>query len=400
MILLVFNTGSASLKFDLIAVEIGESSPHDGRKLLSGIIESIGAEALLSRLDGKDVADQHRVQAKDLRAATEQAFQWVRGERPDDFAAIQIVAHRIVHGADRFSGPAWIEESTIQAIKELETIAPLHNQAALETIEASRKLFGSQMRMVAVFDTSFHKSLPEHAYTYALPQELMERHHIRRFGFHGPSHEYMMRRYAEITGKPVNDVSLITLHLESGCSACAIQNGHSVDVSMGFTPLEGLVMGMRSGDIDPALVGYIARNEKLSLDEVETLLNKKSGLLGLSGISHDTRKIMEHFESSSSAKLAMEGFCYRITKYVGAYLAALGGADALIFGGGIGEDTPWVRTQVSSHFGWCGLKVDETVNEALINREGRITSEDSAIHAWVIPTEESLMIAHQAALLR
>ena len=311
MILLVFNTGSASLKFDLIAVEPGQSSPHDGSKLLSGIIEGIGAEAVLSRFEGKDVKGQHRVEAKDVHAATGKAVQWMRSERPGDFAAIQRVAHRIVHGADRFSGPTWIDESTVESIKDLEAIAPLHNQAALETIEASRELFGSQMRMVAVFDTSFHKSLPEHAYTYALPQDLIKRHHIRRYGFHGPSHEYMMRRYAEITGKSVEDISLVTLHLESGCSACAIQKGHSVDVSMGFTPLEGLVMGMRSGDIDPALVGYIARNEKLSLDEVETLLNRKSGLLGLSGISHDTRKIMEHFESNPSAKLAMEVFCYR-----------------------------------------------------------------------------------------
>ena len=260
------------------------------------------------------------------------------------------------------------------------------------------------MRMVAVFDTSFHQTLPEQAYTYALPQELMKRHRIRRYGFHGSSHDYMMRRYAEIQGKSATQVSIVTLHLESGCSACAIQDGRSVDTSMGFTPLEGLVMGMRSGDIDPALVGFIARSEKISLDEVETILNKKSGLLGLSGISHDTRKIMPRFASNDpaprhEAELAMQVFCYRITKYLGGYLAALGGAEAIIFGGGIGEDTPWVRAEVCSHFAWCGMELDELANARLINEEGRITTADSKLAAWVIPTEESLMIAHQAALL-
>jgi acetate kinase len=400
MIVLVFNTGSASLKFDLVRVERRQASPHDGKKLLSGIIESIGREAVLSEFNGKNVSNQHRVEAKGIQDAVERAVEWMKQERPQDVASVEIIGHRVVHGADRFSGPVWIDDGTVQAITELEDIAPLHNRPALEAIEASQKLFGPKSRMAAVFDTSFHRTLPERAFTYALPYELAERRKIRRYGFHGPSHEYMMRRYAEIAGKSVEDVSIVTLHLESGCSACAIQNGRSVDTSMGFTPLEGLVMGMRSGDLDPALVGYIARNEQLSLDQVEELLNKKSGLLGLSGVSHDTRKLMEQIESNDRAKLAMEVFCYRAAKYIGAYLAALGGAEVIIFGGGIGEDTPWVRARVCASFDWCGLMTDQDANAKIINQEGRISTDGSKLQAWVIPTEESLMIAHQAALLR
>jgi len=251
--------------------------------------------------------------------------------------------------------------------------------------------------MIVGFDTVFHRSLPPVAYHYALPADLVKRHQIRRYGFHGPSHEYLLYRYCELTSTAREKASLITLHLESGCSACAIHNGRSVDTSMGFTPLEGLVMGTRSGDIDPALVRYLAHKEKLDVDKVEELLNKKSGLLGMSQVSLDTRVLMNNMPGNEKVQLAMDVFCYRLRKYIGAYLAVLqGAATAIVFGGGIGEDSPWIREQVCAGMEWCGLQLDAAANERLINREGRISTDNSKLHAFVVLTQEALMLAHQA----
>lgn len=398
---LVLNAGSASLKFDVIETDGAQASPHDGRNTLSGILEGIGGdEATLSRFHGKDPREEAKLKVKDYSEATREALQWIGNQLLNGqhgLESLDLVVHRVVHGGNRFERATVIDEETIAAIEELRELAPLHNATALEVIHASRQVMGTERPMVAGFDTVFHRTLPPTAYSYALPADLVERHQIRRFGFHGPSHEYLLRRYCEITSTRQEEASLITMHLESGCSACAIRNGRSIDTSMGFTPLEGLVMGMRAGDLDPALVGYIARREALDLDKVEELLNKKSGLLGMSGVSHDTRILMEQRGTNEKVQLALEVFCYRLRKYLGAYLTALEGhAAAIVFGGGIGEDSPWVRQQVCGAMEWCGVQLDNEANERTVNCEGRISTGDSRLAVFVIPTQEALMLAHLA----
>lgn len=399
--MLVFNAGSASLKFDVVDADPSQASPHDGRTLISGIIEGIGkAESTLSRYYGKDSIEEAKLSIDDYAAATREALKWISRQRLSELPSVEsldVVAHRVVHGGNKFESTTVIDDRAIADIEGLEDLAPLHNGPAIQVMRASREELGPGQKMIAGFDTVFHRTLPPVAYHYALPADLVERHQIRRYGFHGPSHEYLLYRYCELTSTTRQKASLITLHLESGCSACAIHDGRSVDTSMGFTPLEGLVMGTRSGDIDPALVRYLAHKEKLDVDRVEELLNKKSGLLGMSQVSLDTRILMKHMPGNDKVRLAMDVFCYRLRKYIGAYLAALqGSAVAIVFGGGIGEDSPWVREQVCAGMEWCGLRLDGATNEQLINREGRISTDDSRVHAFVVLTQEALMLAHQA----
>jgi acetate kinase len=251
---------------------------------------------------------------------------------------------------------------------------------------------------VAIFDSSFHRTIPPAAYTYAIPHELAARYKIRRYGFHGISHNYLMLRYAEMTATPVGQTSIITLHLGGGCSATAIKNGESVDTSMGFTPLEGLVMGTRSGDIDPAILGFLARKEGVPVDLVERWLNTQSGLLGISGVSQDMRILAQRADSDARVRLALEVFCYRAKKYIGAFLAAMGGAAAVVFGGGIGENAPAIRQGICEGLRHLGLELEPAQNASMVEREGRITSEGSRLHAYVIPTDEGRMMAHLALL--
>ncbi|MCU1235259.1 MAG: Acetate kinase [Candidatus Solibacter sp.] len=384
MRILVFNAGSASLKFDLIAA---------GEKLFSGAIEGIGKPGTtFSRMAGKEVAHKEPIDVRSYGAATRRAYGFIR-EQPE------IIAHRVVHGGERFAGPTILDEAVIAQIEALEEIAPLHNASAIEVIRTAREIAGDATPMVAVFDTVFHRSIPKRARTYAIPVDLAARNGIHRYGFHGISHEYMSQRYEQLTGRSRKTSKLITLHLESGCSACAIDNGVSVDTSMGFTPLEGLVMGMRCGDIDPAIIGYLARKEQMTSEQIDYLLNRESGLLGLSGVSHDTRELVPLIDSNERVRLAMDVFCYRIQKYIGAYMAAMNGADAIIFGGGIGEDTPWVRERICECFAWCGVELDRARNGKLINEEGQITTDSSRLHAYVVLVEEALAIAGHAESL-
>lgn len=253
--------------------------------------------------------------------------------------------------------------------------------------------------MVAAFDTAFHQTLPDYASSYALPHELAARHGIRRYGFHGLAHRYVASRFAELTGTPSHQVKLITLHLGNGCSASAIRDGRSVDTSMGFTPLEGLVMGTRTGDIDPTVVNYLAQKEGVSAARVEAWLNECSGLLGVSGRSHDMRELLAAIDQDDRARLAIDLFCYRARKYVGAYLAALGGAMAVAFSGGIGEHSPSIRARICDGMQWCGLTVDPARNMALQGTEGRISPPDALMHAYVIPSDEELLIARDTAQL-
>jgi acetate kinase len=380
MKVLTLNAGSASLKFDLI---------ENGSKLFSGAIEEIGKTPVFSVMRGKDVASQEPVSVRDYGEATRYAIGKI-GRKPD------LVGHRVVHGADRFAGPTVLNEEITHQIEELEELAPLHNVSAVSAIRAAREALGSDIGMVAVFDTVFHRTIPPHARYYALSPELTDGGRIHRYGFHGISHEYMRDRYAHLTGIPTSEVNAVTLHLESGCSACAIRNGRSVDTSMGFTPLEGLVMGKRSGDIDPAIIGYLVRKKHMQVDRIEELLNKDSGLLGLSGVSHDTRELMKHMDTNERVRHAMDVFCYRALKYVGAYLGSVNGARAVVFGGGIGEDTPFVRERVCAGLEWCGVRVDPELNRSSINKEICISTPDSSLQIWIVLVEESLSIARQA----
>jgi acetate kinase len=400
MNVLVLNAGSNSLKFEVIAARIKDDALNQQRKLVSGAIENIGEEPTFSLLDGKQVVRKEKIDARDYNQAMEALLAWFDSAKQESVPAISdldAVGHRIVHGGDIFEEPVVIDDGVVSNIIALEELAPLHNAAAMEVIKAAQHGLGKSIPMVAVFDTVFHRTIPARADIYPLPLELSRKHSIRRYGFHGISHEYLMRRYAKITGQPVERVTIITLHLESGCSICAMSDGKSVDTSMGFTPLEGLMMGKRSGDIDPSIIRYLMRKDPVSIEKVEDWLNKESGLLGVSGKSHDTRELMRLFDTDERSRLALEIFCYRIRKYIGAYLAALGSCQGIIFGGGIGEDTPFVRARALKDFGWFGLTIDPARNEQTINREGVITTDDSRLCVYVIPVEEGLLIAQQVA---
>jgi acetate kinase len=310
--------------------------------------------------------------------------------------------HRVVHGGEKFTRSVLIDDSIIAGIEDMIDLAPLHNPHNLKGIHAVREVLGRDVPQAAVFDTAFHQTLPDRAYLYAIPYSLYRRHRVRRYGFHGTSHRYVAYRYRKLTGITRDDTRLITLHLGNGCSACAIAGGDSLDTSMGFTPLEGLVMGTRSGDLDPAILDYIAEKEGMNLHEVEALLNKQSGLLGISGLTNDMRELIAeaHEHDDRRARLAIEIFCYRARKYIGAYLAAMGGADAIVFTGGIGENGAEVRRRITDGLEWMGMHIDAGANERMTGgAEGRISNDDSRLHAWVIPTDEELLIARDAARL-
>jgi acetate kinase len=306
----------------------------------------------------------------------------------------------VVHGGERFTKSVRITDEVERGIGELIDLAPLHNPVNLRGIRAARDVLGVGVPQVAVFDTAFHATLPPHAYLYAIPYQLYRRYGIRRYGFHGTSHRYVAHRWRQLTGRPREDTHLVTLHLGNGCSACAIRAGDSVDTSMGFTPLEGLVMGTRSGDVDPAVLDYLANKEGLSPGEADALLNKQSGLLGISGLTNDMRELLAEAGENDDrrARLAVEVFCYRARKYVAAYLAALEGAAAgVVFTGGIGENSAEVRSRVCDGLAWAGLEVDAGRNEALRGgTEGTFTAGAGRLPGWVIPTDEELLIARDS----
>ena len=394
MKILVLNCGSATLKFQVIETE----SRVDSRKLARGIVDRIGGSAAYSFTTDNGAPEEKALAVADHDVAVRLVIDWLRSQA--NLRAIDAVGHRVVHGADRFADSVLIDDAMIVELEGLCEIAPLHNPGAVSGIRAARKILGDAVPMVAAFDTSFHHTIPETAAFYAIPYELSQKHKIRRYGFHGLAHRYDVGRYAELIGKPVAQVSAVTLHLGNGCSATAIRDGQSIDTSMGFTPLEGLVMGTRSGDIDPALVSYLARKEQVDAAEVENWLNKRSGLLGLSGLSNDMRELTAAYQINPRARLAIDVFCYRARKYMGAYLAVLEGrAEAVIFSGGIGENSPLVRKNLLGGMEWCGLNLDDAGNERVIGRDGRISAAQSKLDVFVIHTDEETIIARETARL-
>jgi acetate kinase len=403
MNMLAINSGSSSLKFKVI--EFDDSSKTAARFTASsrfeGFIEDIGPAAkMMIRPAGKTViqttgpVSTHAEAVRCMLQMLEESS--LREGRP---LHIDAVGHRVVHGGEQFREPIVIDDGVVAAIDRLAEFAPLHNPGSIAAIEGARAVLGLDIPMVAVFDTAFHRSIPPHAATYAIDLDLARKHGIHRYGFHGIAHASMAGICAAAINHPLAQLRLITLQLGNGCSATAIDRGCSVDTSMGFTPLEGLMMGTRSGDVDPAVVGHLVRKEGLSVDEVERLLNERSGLLGVSGLSRDMRELLSAAEGDpdSRAALALDMFCYRAKKYIGAYLAVLGGADALVFGGGIGERSSAIRARICEGMDWCGLRLDRSRNEAAVQvapgEAVRISEASAPISCYVAGVDEEMEIA-------
>jgi len=407
MNVLVLNSGSSSLKFQLIATDLERIEKNTDERLAHGVIERIGGQAIITlQAEGKS-PNRSTAAVRDARAAVELIIRWVCADESQiesvkSVSDIHAVGHRVVHGGEKFKSSVLIDDDVLRAIEDCIELAPLHNPANIKGIRAAQEIFGKGLSQVAVFDTAFHQTLPEHSYLYALPYQLYRRHKIRRYGFHGTSHRYIAYRYRQLKNIPREQVNIITLHLGNGCSAAAIKGGDSIDTSMGLTPLEGLVMGTRSGDFDPSIVDFLAAKEGLSAQEVESLVNKQSGLLGLSGLTNDMRELLDEARENGDrrARLAIEIFCYRARKYIGAYLAAMNGADAVIFTGGIGENSGEVRAKICEGLSWHGLELDANLNDSLAGgSESVITTGDSRLAAYVIPTNEELLIARDTVRL-
>ncbi|NUQ21269.1 MAG: acetate kinase [Gemmatimonadaceae bacterium] len=400
MNVLVLNVGSSTLKFQLVRTDAGRMAANSDEKLARGTIERIGGEAVYTLRGRAGEAQRGTAQLRDHRAVVEFVAKWLvsndAGTGIDRISEIDGIGHRVTHGGEQFRRSALIDDAVLRGIEETIDLAPLHNPHNLRGIYAARSVLGGGVPQVAVFDTAFHQTIPERAYLYALPYQYYRRHRVRRYGFHGTSYRYVAHRYRMLTGRTREQTNVIALHLGNGASACAIAGGVSVDTSMGFTPLEGLVMGTRSGDLDPAILDYIASKEGLSLPDVEGLLNKQSGLLGISGLTNDMRELLAEAEEHDDRRawLAIEMFCYRVRKYIGSYLAAMNGAEAILFAGGIGENAAPVRSTVCEGLEWLGVKLDAQKNRDTVGgAEGKISGPDSRVEVWVVPTDEELLIA-------
>ena len=393
MKILVLNSGSSSLKFQLFLKE-------DLSVLATGLIEQIGdaeSNAQLSYVDSScgeqelklsDPVADHRTAIKVMADMLGESGTLV------DTGELAGIGHRVVHGGEAFHQPVLIDETVISAIEELIPLAPLHNPANLMGIRVTMEHVPN-VPQVAVFDTAFHQSIPEHAYLYALPYSLYEQQKVRRYGFHGTSHAYVARQAARYLNRPVEELSIITLHLGNGASAAAIKGGQCIDTSMGLTPLEGLVMGTRSGDLDPAILFYLSRESDMDMDALDTMLNKKSGLKGICG-ENDMRTISKAAEQGDhQAKLALTIFCYRLKKYIGAYMAALGWVDCIVFTGGIGENSAIVRQMSCQGLEGLGLRLDLEKNSIRREEILEIQAADSLVSLLVIPTDEEYEIARQ-----
>ena len=400
MNVLVLNSGSSSLKFQIIATDVERIKQYTDDRICRGEVEGIGGEAIIHIQYRKEPSRTLTAPLRDISSTLDYLMRYIASDRSGiteikSTADVNAVGHRVVHGGELFEQSALIDDKVLKGIEDCIDLAPLHNPNNIKGIQAARELFGKDIPQVAVFDTSFHHTIPEQAYLYALPYHLYRRHRIRRYGFHGTSHRYVAFRYRALRGLRREQTNIITLHLGNGCSAAAIKGGASVDTSMGMTPLEGLVMGTRSGDLDPAIVNVIGRKEGMSASEVDTLLNTQSGLLGISGLTNDMRELQAELKEHDDrrVRLAIEIFCYRARKYVGAYLAAMGGADAVVFTGGIGENSPDVRARICAGMEWAGLRLDTQKNQEAVGRERLISGEDSKLLAYAIPTDEELLIA-------
>lgn len=395
MNILVINCGSSSLKYQLI-------NSDTEAVLAKGLCERIGIEG--SQITYQPADGEKEVNVSPMPTHT-QAIKLVLDALTNaktgviaSLAEVGAVGHRVVHGGEKFTSSTLLTEEAIAAIEECNDLAPLHNPANLIGIRACQELMPN-VPMVAVFDTAFHQTMPEEAYLYGLPYEYYENYKVRRYGFHGTSHSFVSKRVAEIMGKKPEDLKTIVCHLGNGASICAVQNGKSVDTSMGFTPLEGLVMGTRSGDLDPAVLEYVAKKENLNISEVLQVLNKKSGVQGLSQVSSDFRDLhAEADKGNKKAEVAVEVFVHRVVKYIGAYAAVMNGVDVIAFTAGIGENDALIREMVLNHMGYLGVKFDAEKNK-FAGEERIVSTDDSKVVAMVVPTNEELAIARETVAL-
>jgi acetate kinase len=388
---LVINCGSSSLKYQVFDME-------NEKVLAKGLADRIGTETAnlkhdsigIGKISIRSGIPNHMVAVEDMvKALTDEEFGIIKSI--DEIAAI---GHRVVHGAESFSDSCLLNEDVMKAVRECVVLAPLHNPLNIMGIEACQKLCPG-VPQVGVFDTAFHQTMPKSVYLYAIPYDYYERHKVRRYGFHGTSHKYVAYRAAEVLGKPIESMKMITAHLGNGSSITCIKDGKSLETSMGLTPLNGLMMGQRSGDIDPAAVGALADLEKIDHNGVIAMLNKKSGLLGVSGISHDMRDVEKAMaEGHERAQLAHDMFCYRIRKYIGTYAASMDGVDVIVFTAGIGENDPLVREKACSNLTYLGVEIDREKNYNK-EREKVISTPKSKVTVMVVPTNEELMIARE-----
>ena len=388
MKVLVVNCGSSSIKYQLIDMQTEEL-------MAKGYLEKIGLpdSFLTHTVNG----EKHRIEQKidnheeGIKLVLEQLTHPEYGVIKD-LNEIDAVGHRVVHGGEKFSSSVLIDDSVIEAMKECIPLAPLHNPAGIIGIEACKKVLPN-VPMVGVFDTAFHQTLPKMAYLYALPYEYYEKYGVRKYGFHGTSHRFVSKRVAELMNKPIEDLKIITCHLGQGASLCAVKGGKSVDTSMGLTPLAGVPMGTRCGDIDPSIVTFLMKKENLSPDEMDNIMNKKSGKLGVSGISSDDRDVEAAIkEGNERAKLAIDTFAYQVIGYIGRFAAQMDGVDVITFAGGVGENGIEVRKQICDSLSFLGVKIDEEKNNCR-GKEVEITTPDSKVKVFVVPTNEELTIA-------
>jgi acetate kinase len=399
MNVLVLNCGSSSIKFQLIATDLEAIERDADRELARGLVERIGSEAILTlRVQGK-TPERLAMPLRDHRQALDYILRWLVAPGTAVLASladVHAVGHRVVHGGEKLTRSVVIDDAVIEQIEDCIELAPLHNPANLKGIAAAREVFGPGIPQAAVFDTSFHSTMPPESFLYAIPYQLYVRHRVRRYGFHGTSHRYIAYRYRQLAGRAKEDTNILTLHLGNGCSICAIRRGESLETSMGLTPAEGLVMGTRSGDLDPLILDFLHHKEGMSFDELDNLVNKRSGLLGISGLTNDMRDLLaeERENQDRRARLAIDVFCLRVKKYIGAYLARMNGADAVVFAGGIGENSPEIRRRICADLDFLGIALDPARNEALTEgKEGEIGADGSRVRTYVIPTNEELLIA-------
>lgn len=396
MKILVINAGSSSLKYQLIDM--------DGEQVVAkGLCERIGLDGRFTHKTGDGRVVQKEVAMPDHTTAFEQVKQALvsgEGKVIDDLAEVTAIGHRVVQGGAKYDKSVRIDEDVLKAVREYEVLAPLHNPACLKGIEAATAAFGTEIPQVAVFDTAFHQTMPEVAYLWGLPYEFYEKHGVRRYGYHGTSHRFVSKRCFELLGKPDGKgTRIITCHLGNGSSLAAIKDGKVIDTTMGLTPLDGFLMGTRSGAIDPSAVTFIMEKEGLSPEEMDNLMNKKSGMLGISGVSSDDRDITAAMDAGNArAKLAWDMRSYQILKYIGGYVAALGGLDAIVFTAGIGENQDRLRAELLEGLAYLGVKLDAEANNVR-GQEREITTADSTVRAFIIPTNEELVIARDTKAL-
>jgi len=412
MNILVLNCGSSSLKLQIITTDNQAIDSNTGICRFKGHVETVktGRTGELQNQFKYDVPGQPTVKTtaaiEDLEHSIETVLEWIFSEKSNieelnDYSDIHAVGHRVVHGGEHFKQSTLINQTVLETIEECVDLAPLHNLANLQGIKHMLALLGPDIPQVAVFDTAFHAQMPQHAFLYGLPYDYYQRYKIRRYGFHGTSHRYVSRQYRALTGFSKKRTHIISLHLGNGCSACAIQAGVSIDTSMGFTPLEGLLMGTRSGDLDPSILAFLHDREAMSFDQLEVMLNKKSGLLGISGLTSDMRTLLETEaeDPDTRAGLAIDMFCRRVCKYVASYYVAMQGkVAALVFTAGIGENSAQIRQRICTSLECLGVLIDTKLNTAANNPMGdKISSKDSRLEVYVIPTNEESMIARDTA---